>query len=144
MSDPSRRQRRTVLRTLGALGTGAVAAVTTAGATAGDRPNPDAPPARGRPPVSADAPTGDRIDGSHLYVGVVDRIVDGDHVVLLLEDGEETADQLVLPAERYEEMAPDDIFLTVVVDGELRAHRRLPSKPTDCHGDRFDRLSEEL
>ncbi|OAQ53444.1 hypothetical protein HTG_08160 [Natrinema mahii] len=143
MSDQTRRPRRTVLRTLGALGTGAVAAVTTAGAADSARPDTDATPTRGRPPVAASS-TDDGIDGSDLYVGVVDRIVDGDHVVLLLEDGEAVVDQLVLPAEEFEAMAPDDIFLTAVVGDELLAYRSLPSKPTDCHEDRFDCLSEEL
>ncbi len=143
MSEQSQRHRRTVLRTLGALGTGTIAAVTTAGATAGSPPD-HAASAHGRPSNGASSPTADGIDGGDLYVGVVDRIVDGDHVVLLLEDGEEAVDQLVLSAERFEEMAPDDIFLTAVVDGELRARRSLPSKPNDCHQDRFDRLSEDL
>ncbi|ELZ11842.1 hypothetical protein C478_11740 [Natrinema thermotolerans DSM 11552] len=141
MSDHTRRPRRTILQTLSALGIGAAATVTTA--SAADDSHPDASPARGRPPVD-DAATGDGIDGSDLYVGVVDRIVDGDHVVLLLEDGEAVVDQLVLPAERFDGMEPDDVFLTAVIDGELRARRRLPSKPTDCHDDRFDRISEEL
>ncbi|ELY84304.1 hypothetical protein [Natrinema altunense] len=151
MSDHSRRSRRTVLRTIGALSTGAVTAVTTAGATTGtsaDRPEHASTPRRGRPgsrgpASSADGEIGDLLDGTDLYIGVVDRIVDGEHVVLLLEDGESVVDQLVLPVDRFATIAPDDILLTAATDGELHAYRRVPSKPNGCPDPDFPRLPSD-
>ncbi|MGQ3412507.1 hypothetical protein ACT4ML_09635 [Natrinema sp. LN54] len=131
MSEHSRRPRRTVLRTLGALGTGGLAAVTTAGASTGDSSEP------------TDNATDDVLDGTDLYIGVVDRIVDGEHVVLLLEDGEAVVDQLVLSVDRFDEIAADDILLTVAADDELRAYRHVPSKPNGCPDPDFERLSSD-
>ncbi|MDF9747541.1 hypothetical protein [Natrinema salsiterrestre] len=150
MSERSRRQRRTVLRTVGALGAGAVAAVTTAGASTGDPPNrPDRAPEPESTPSAApgsspvDVEIGDLLEGSDLYVGVVDRIVDGEHVVLLLEDGEEVVDQLVLPVDRFDDIEPDDILLTAATDGELHAYRRVPSKPNGCPDPGFEPLPSD-
>lgn len=131
MSEHSRRSRRTVLQTLGVLGAGTLAAVTTAGASTAD--SADQP----------DAAIDDELDGTDLYVGVVDRIVDDEHVVLLLEDGEAVVDQLVLSVDRFEAIAANDILLTAVVDGELRAHRHVPSKPNGCPDPDFERLSAD-
>nr|WP_049910529.1 hypothetical protein [Natrinema gari] len=151
MSDHLRRSRRIVLRTVGALGTGAVTAVTTAGVTSGqsaDRPDHATTPRRGRPrsrgaSSSADGGIGDRLDGTDLYIGVVDRIVDGEHVVLLLEDGESVVEQLVLPVDRFATIAPDDILLAVATDGQLHASRRVPSKPNGCPDPDFQRLPSD-
>ncbi|WP_226482554.1 hypothetical protein [Natrinema amylolyticum] len=150
MSDHSRRSRRTVLRTVGALGTGALAAVTTAGASTGgssNRPDHASGTGRARPPSrsssSDDSAIGDVLDGTDLYIGVVDRIVDGEHVVLLLEDGDAVVDQLVLSVDRFDDIEPDDILLTAAADGELHAHRRVPSKPNGCPDPDFERLSSD-
>ncbi|ELY82554.1 hypothetical protein [Natrinema pallidum] len=150
MSDHTRRSRRTVLRTVGALSTGAVAAVTTAGATTGtsiDRPDHAPTSRRGqqrtRGSSSADGELDDLLDGTDLYIGVVDRIVDGEHVVLLLEDGESVVDQLVLPVDRFATIAPDDILLAAATDGELHAYRRVPSKPNGCPDPDFPRLPSD-
>ncbi|MFC6768925.1 hypothetical protein [Natrinema soli] len=150
MSDQPRRSRRTVLRMLAALTTGTIAAVTSAGASPGETPDrPDHPsnlrrlrsPFRGS--SSADVAIGDVLDGTDLYIGVVDRIVDGEHVVLLLEDGEAVVDQLVLSVDRFDEIAPDDILLSAATDGELHAYRRVPSKPNGCPDPDFERLSSD-
>ena len=150
MSDHHRRPRRTVLRTLGALGTSAVAAATTASAHGGelpDRPDHASNPRRPRTPFagspSSEEAIGSIIDGTDLYIGVVDRIVDDEHVVLLLEDGESVVDQLVLPVDRFDEIAADDILLTAATDGELHAYRRVPSKPNGCPDPEFERLSSD-
>ncbi|ELY64998.1 hypothetical protein [Natrinema versiforme] len=131
MSDHSRRSRRTVLRTLGVLGAGTLATPAAAGASTGNSSE--------RPDAAID----DELDGTDLYVGVVDRIVDDEHVVLLLEDGEAVVDQLVLPVDRFEAIAANDILLTAVVDGELRAHRYVPAKPNGCPDPDFERLSAD-
>lgn len=150
MSDHHRRPRRTVLRTLGALGTSAVAAATTASAHGGelpDRPDHASNSRRSRTPFagssSSEEPIDSIIDGTDLYIGVVDRIVDDEHVVLLLEDGESVVEQLVLPVDRFDEIAADDILLTAATDGELHAYRRVPSKPNGCPDPTFERLSSD-
>lgn len=150
MSERPRRQRRTVLRTVGALGTGAIAAVTTAGASTGDPPDrlDHAPNSGSTPPAAPGSSSGgveidDVLEGSDLYVGVVDRIVDGEHVVLLLEDGEAVVNQLVLPVDRFDDIEPDDILLTAATDGELHAYRPIPSKPNDCPDPGFEPLSSD-
>ncbi len=129
---------------------GAIAAVTTAGASPGELPDrPDHAPSAGRtrPPShgtsSADGAISDILEGSDLYIGVVDRIVDGEHVVLLLEDGEAVVEQLVLSVDRFDDIEPDDILLTAATDGELHAYRHVPSKPNGCPDPDFQRLSAD-
>lgn len=82
-------------------------------------------------------------EGTTQYVAVVDRIVDGRHVVLLLEDGERVVDQLVEPIDRFDDIAEGDILWAVVTDTELRAYRELPSKPNSRSSPDpdFERLS---
>ncbi|QLK24831.1 hypothetical protein HYG81_11990 [Natrinema zhouii] len=150
MSDQPRRSRRTVLGTLGALTTGAIAAVTTTRASPGktpDRPDHASNSRKPQPPFcdssAAAVSIGDVLDGSDLYIGVVDRIVDGEHVVLLLEDGEAVVEQLVLPVDRFDDIAANDILLTAATDGELHAYRRVPSKPNGCPDPDFERLSSD-
>lgn len=85
MSERSRPTRRTVLRTCGALCLGA------GGTTAASARESDSTT------VQSDEQTTVR---TGAYAGTVDRIVDGEHVVVLLaEDGEEVA-QKVLARER--------------------------------------------
>lgn len=45
---------------------------------------------------------------SGLYTGTVDRIVDGEHVVILLESGGRTIDQVVLDRDRVPDAAEGD------------------------------------
>ncbi|SEW23229.1 hypothetical protein SAMN05216285_3228 [Natrinema salifodinae] len=114
MSDGTRPARRTILRTLGLLGTGTVAAATASASTGDAR--------RGR------------ADGATRYIGVVDRIVDGEHVVILLEDCDSIVDQLVVSADRYDDLSERDILLTVVEDDDLLSYCHLSEKPSDCRG----------
>ncbi|ELY50560.1 hypothetical protein [Natronococcus jeotgali] len=107
MTAPRNLSRRTALTTIGALaavpalGTGAVGA------------------------CSASASS----EGAQRYVGVVDRIVDGRHVVVLLEADNRVVDQLVVDVDEFDEIAPRDILLVVLEDGELARYRHLPEKP---------------
>lgn len=78
---------------------------------------------------SSDACEGDEEPRVELFVAVVDRIVDGEHVVLLLEDGDELVDQHVEPVDSFETVAERDV-LFVALDGDaLLGYRRLEERP---------------
>ncbi|AGB36210.1 hypothetical protein [Natronococcus occultus] len=68
-------------------------------------------------------------EGVEQYVGVVDRIVDGRHVVLLLEEDNRVVDQLVVDVAEFDEVTERDVLLVLVEDGELAQYRHLPEKP---------------
>ncbi|EMA41677.1 hypothetical protein C446_05160 [Halobiforma nitratireducens JCM 10879] len=67
--------------------------------------------------------------GGRRYVAVVDRIVDGQHVVLLLEEDCELVDQLVVSVDEFETVEEGDIMVVRVDDGELLAYRIVPERP---------------
>ena len=131
--------RRTTLKTLGTLGfglgslVGSVAADTQEAegtGTAATQRSRETPPAtcdvaeqRGTS-ASADALS----DRPGRYIAVVDRIVDGQHAVLLLEDGDETVGQLVVPYETLAPVEEGDVLLTVVEDDESEP----PTEVTDA------------
>ena len=62
------------------------------------------------------------------YVGTVDRIVDGRHVVILLEEGGRTVDQLVVDRERLPNVSERDHLLVLVNDGEFVEAWPLPRR----------------
>lgn len=64
-----------------------------------------------------------------LFVAVVDRIVDGEHVVLLLEDGGELVDQHVEPVGSFEAVAESDILFVALEDDALLAYQHLEERP---------------
>lgn len=66
---------------------------------------------------------------SGIDVGVVDRIVDGEHVVILLEDGDEVVDQVVVSHETYPCLEERDTVLVTLADGEARRIRPLEDSP---------------
>jgi hypothetical protein len=107
MTANDRLSRRNALRTIGSLGTTAIAV-------------PTATSAR---PDTRSAEAADR------YIGVVDRIVDGRHVVVLLERDNQVVDQLVLDIETFDEVQERDVLVVVLRDGELDTYRHLPEKP---------------
>ncbi|SDQ24186.1 hypothetical protein [Natronobacterium texcoconense] len=113
MVDRTQPSRRTALRTIGSLAT-----VLTATGVAGARSSP-----------SADSSTDCRRNAQR-YVATVDRIVDGRHVVLLLEEDGETVDQLVVPAEEMD-VEETDILIVLVEDDELLAYWHIPERPSD-------------
>ncbi|SEQ91314.1 hypothetical protein [Natrinema salaciae] len=127
MSNRIRSSRRTVLQTVGVLGSIGVAAVSTAVARIDETDRDDDPSLAPSSSGTDDPPT-----EASRYIGVVDRIVDGQHVVLLLEDCETVVDQLVVPVTRFDGIAEGDILLAVVRNDELLTYQRLPEKPTDC------------
>ena len=105
-------QRRTVIKTLSGLTLGTTAMAATASA-------------RSKTRVSASDTTVDP-DRTGAYTGTVDRIVDGEHVVILLEEGDETVDQVVVSSEEYPDLEERDSVLVVLEDGEVQTIRRFP------------------
>lgn len=80
---------------------------------------------------------------------VLDRIVDGETAVLLLEADGDVVDELTVPVERLPEAGRDDgaVFAVDIVDGSLD---QLEYRPEETQSrrenaqNRFDRLSERL
>jgi len=68
------------------------------------------------------------------YVAVVDRIVDGEHVVLLLERDGNIVDQLVVDVAEFDDVNERDILIVVVRDDELVATRHVDARPENGPG----------
>ncbi|WP_255191657.1 DUF3006 domain-containing protein [Natronobeatus ordinarius] len=83
------------------------------------------------------------------YTAVLDRIVDGETAVFLLEAEDRVVDELTVDVERVPEDGRRDgaVFDVVVVDGELLEATYQPEE-TDARREaaqeRFDRLSRRL
>ncbi|WP_276252560.1 DUF3006 family protein [Halomontanus rarus] len=173
MGDSTGTNRRTVLRTLGSLGL-ASPFVSSAGARErADSDCPDWSGRVGRPDRSDSADRPERpgrsaVEGrpersprqSHevraralanrpgRYVAVVDRIVDGRHAVLLLEDGDDVVDQLVVSPDELPTVEGGDVLLVTLVDDgeELESVRRLDGETERrrrANRERFDSLAED-
>ena len=87
-------------------------------------------------PASAGAgarPDRHTTDDAERYVAVVDRIVDGEHVVLLLEEDGDLVDQLVVSVDEFDEVAEGDILLVAVdlEDEVLVAYEHVDERPAD-------------
>ena len=67
-----------------------------------------------------------RSDRFEVYHGVVDRIVDGEHVVILLEEDGEVVDELVEPRAELPHVEETDRVLVLLDDGEFRFLVPLP------------------
>lgn len=83
------------------------------------------------------------------YTAVLDRIVDGETAVFLLEEADRVVDELAVDVERVPEDGRREggVFELVVVDGELLEATYRPKETDDRRRvaqDRFDRLSERL
>ncbi|WIV66353.1 hypothetical protein [Natrialbaceae archaeon AArc-T1-2] len=123
MWDESHYSRRTVIGTLCAIVVATVTALPVAGSNPGtesgrdDRQNRSSPAGNGRP-----------MGRSETYVGVVDRIVDGEHVVILLEDGDEIVDQVVVAHEAYPFLEERDVVCVILVDGDVHRIRPLEER----------------
>ncbi|TYL35858.1 DUF3006 domain-containing protein [Natronococcus pandeyae] len=82
------------------------------------------------------------------YTAVVDRIVDGQQAVLLIEDGDETIDEMVIDVDRLPQNATERAVLEVQIqNGSLTDMEYLPEQ-TEARLERvqkrFDRLSKPL
>ncbi|WP_440766294.1 hypothetical protein [Natronorubrum sp. DTA7] len=75
------------------------------------------------------------------YIGVVDRIVDGEHVVILLEEDGELVDQHVAPRSELEDVDESDILLVVIKDDELLVAQQLPKRPGESMSESRNRRS---
>lgn len=86
------------------------------------------------------------MDGT--YTAVVDRIVDGETAVLLIEDGDDVVDQFDLDGEELPDEVGEGAVLTVEInDGEIISIEYLKNETESRQQgaqDRFDRLSERL
>jgi len=101
--------RRATLRTLGT--TAAVATALSTPVTATDRQDGSTEsPERG---------VGREMTG--FYDGTVDRVVDGEHVVILVEAGGRVVDQHVVPAEEYPWLAEGDPVYLFILFGTVLA-----------------------
>ncbi|RKD93250.1 hypothetical protein [Halopiger aswanensis] len=138
MPTRNRRSRRTAIRTIGSLSVGALGLAGSAGVRAdssatGDDCDGDAGASGGDGTDSGHDDAGDTVDdvpdGATRYVAVVDRIVDGEHVVLLLEKEGELVDQLVISVDEFDEIAEGDLLLVDVNDGELRDYEHIDERP---------------
>jgi endonuclease YncB( thermonuclease family) len=102
--------RRTVLGTLGTAAAVATGASTASAATAQHQRSP---------PGETDDDVGTDLTG--LYSGTVDRVVDGDHVVILVESGGSVVDQYVVPKAEYPSLDEGDPVYLVVLFGSILA-----------------------
>ena len=119
--------RRTVLRTIGSSTAAAAALVSSVSATDTERAGSDTEKQRESTTECEDIPTVPESAASppDSYVSTVDRIVDDEHVVILLEDGTQTVDQIVVPAAEYPCLDENERIVATVEDDELRCFRWL-------------------
>ena len=80
---------------------------------------------------------------------VLDRIVDGETAVLLVEADGDVVDELTVPVEELPEPGREEgaVFDVDAADGELRRVEHRPEETAERRRraqDRFDRLSERL
>jgi hypothetical protein len=116
---PNHLSRRTVLTT--------IASATLASSSAADHGGNE-PDRSGRCTVvdrRTVAPRGGPANRPSASSAVVDRIVDGRFVVLLLEEGGASVDQLVVTREELPAVDEGDVLLVVVEEGTLREARPL-------------------
>lgn len=103
MAEHTESGRRTALTTIGTVVAAAIG-VTTVGTTR-------------TAATSVDGVTGSDLTG--IYDGTVDRIVDGEHVVILIEEGGEVIDQQVVSADEYPDLEEGDAVTVLLYDGNV-------------------------
>ncbi len=86
---------------------------------------------------------------SESTTAVVDRIVDGQTAVLLVEEGEEIVDEVTVPADRLPEPGRTDgaVYAVEFAGDEVEQLTYQPEESQsrrDAAQDRFDSLSERL
>ncbi|OVE83953.1 hypothetical protein [Natronolimnobius baerhuensis] len=109
MDEHSLSTRRSVLYTICGVGTASLSVAGSASAT--------------------ERETSDDAAAATEYVAVVDRIVDGEHVVLLLEYEGELVDQLVVSVDAFESVAESDILLVTIADDDLLEYEHVSERP---------------
>lgn len=107
MATPSQ-NRRSILKTIGGLAAGGTALTALAGSS-GAQTN-RAQGGGGQP---------DTPDENGVYDATVDRIVDGLHIVLLIEEGGQVIDQHVLDHEEYPNLEERDQIRVLIRHGNI-------------------------
>jgi len=86
------------------------------------------------------------MDGT--YLGVIDRIVDGETAVILVEDEGEVVKQFDVAVDELPDDAAERAVLEIEVDGDnlvsIEFLREETESRQEVAQDRFDRLSERL
>jgi len=116
MTDSRSVDRRTALQTVAGVAATVLGASTAGTATADRDPRPTEP----APAVSSEAGTVRQSRLTGVYSGTVDRVVDGEYVVLLAEGGR-VREQFVVSRRRYPDLSPGDSVTLVVFRGHLFA-----------------------
>ena len=119
--------RRTVLQTIGSSTIAGTALVSSVGATDDAQSDSD-PSESGSTGADCDdipSVTEAAANPPESYVSTVDRVVDGEHVVILLEDGTQTVDQIVVPSAEYPCLEGRDRIVATVEDDDLSCYRWL-------------------
>lgn len=113
--------RRSVLKMIGSLAAASVGVTTAGGAATATEPQTTGEAGDEMVPgrTALTGPGGAVPSG--LYRGTVDRIVDGEHVVILLEDDGEVVAEVVRPSERYPGLEEGERVLVWMHDGDLLA-----------------------
>ena len=114
-------RRRTVLKTFASLGIGVLLTPTTVAARDEDAPGRCEGVSRRESPANSEALS----KRPETYVAVVDRIVDEQFVVLLLEENDELIDQLTVLTQELPPVEEGDVLLTTLKDDELSEIRPL-------------------
>ncbi|ERH10616.1 MAG: hypothetical protein J07HX64_02393 [halophilic archaeon J07HX64] len=120
--------RRRALETLGAVVTAATAGVATA---ANSRLEMERSPETEEPLRAGELPGPDETVGTELtglYTGTVDRVVDDEHVVILIETDERVIDQHVVPAGEYPSLEERDGVYLFILFGEVLAIWEMPDE----------------
>ncbi|MFP8951852.1 hypothetical protein ACLI4Z_02595 [Natrialbaceae archaeon A-arb3/5] len=118
MSHRGRLSRRGVLGATGSLCVLSMSASATASSSADE-----CAAGRGRPRCSPSRDTADDTPAEiEQYAATVDRIVDGEHVVCLLEEDGTIVDQLVVPIDEFDDISEGDSLVARIEDGELHSY----------------------
>ncbi|AXR79367.1 hypothetical protein [Natrarchaeobaculum sulfurireducens] len=129
MSDRTAPSRRTVCTMIGTLVATIPAAAAVSAQSSGEGSTRDRTTVEQRDTGRRIGVVDDVPDGAERYVAAVDRIVDGEHVVLLLEDDDRVVDQVVVSVDEFDEIDEGDLLIVVVKDGELLAYRHIDERP---------------
>ena len=110
--------RRTALKTFCAAGAVATGAT---GVSVGRRTEHSESPAQAeqRESTTAESPETESTSRIGFYNGTVDRIVDGEHVVILVESDGRVIDQYIVSAESYPMLAEGDAVTLFIIFGSL-------------------------
>lgn len=82
------------------------------------------------------------------YTAVVDRIVDDQQAVLMIEDGDETIDEMVIDTDRLPQNATERAVLEVQIQNGSLTDMKYQPEQTEARleraKERFDKLSKPL